>query len=161
MTRLSHVVGRAESAAVHAVILRERPQELGSVVRSRLELGVGIPAVEYLQALRLRARLTREFVADVFSRVDVLLTPVIPEPPPRLAEVTAGDDAAVVERMGRFSRFTRPFNGLGLPALSVPAGVSRAGLPLAIQLVARPFDEATLLRVGHGYEQAVSRAAAS
>ena len=161
MTRLSHVVGRAESAAVHAVILRDRPHELGSVVRSRLELGVGIPAVEYLQALRLRARLTREFVADVFSRVDVLLTPVIPEPPPRLAEVTAGDDAVVVERMGRFSRFTRPFNGLGLPALSVPAGQSRAGLPLAIQLVGRPFDEATVLRVGHGYEQAMSHAGAS
>jgi aspartyl-tRNA(Asn)/glutamyl-tRNA(Gln) amidotransferase subunit A len=156
LARLSHVVGRAESAAVHAVVLRERPQELGSVVRSRLQLGVGIPAVEYLQALRLRARLTRQFVLDVFGRVDVLLTPVIPEPPPLLSAVTAGGDVAVVERMGRFSRLTRPFNGLGLPALSVPAGRSRTGVPLAVQFAGRPFDEATVLRVGHAWEQAAA-----
>ena len=52
----------------------------------------------------------------------------------------------------RFSRFTRPFNGLGLPALSLPCGFSRAGLPLAFQIVGRPFDEATVLGVGHAYQ---------
>ncbi len=56
--------------------------------------------------------------------------------------------------MGRFSRLTRPFNALGLPALSVPCGFSADGRPLAVQLVGRPFAEATLLRIGHAYEQA-------
>ena len=56
--------------------------------------------------------------------------------------------------MGRFSRLTRPFNGLGLPALSVPCGFSGDGRPLAVQIVGRPFDEATVLRLGHAYERA-------
>lgn len=70
------------------------------------------------------------------------------------ARFKAGSTAEVVRRMGRFSRLTRPWNGLGLPALSVPCGFSAAGLPLALQLVGRPFDEATVLRLGHAYEQA-------
>jgi len=56
--------------------------------------------------------------------------------------------------MGRFSRLTRPFNGLGLPALSLPCGFSTQGLPLALAIVGRPFDEATVLRAGQAYEQA-------
>ena len=60
----------------------------------------------------------------------------------------------IAERQGRFSRLTRPFNGLGLPALATPCGFSRQGLPLALQIVGRPFDEATVLRAGHAYEQA-------
>jgi aspartyl-tRNA(Asn)/glutamyl-tRNA(Gln) amidotransferase subunit A len=60
----------------------------------------------------------------------------------------------VAERQGRFSRLTRPFNGLGLPALALPCGFSRQGLPLAFQIVGRPFDEATVLRAGAAYEQA-------
>ena len=56
--------------------------------------------------------------------------------------------------MGRFSRLTRPFNGLGLPAVSVPCGFSRDGRPLALGIAGRPFAEATVLAVGHAYEQA-------
>ena len=56
--------------------------------------------------------------------------------------------------MKQFSRLTRPWNGLGLPALSVPCGFSGAGLPLGFQIVGRPFDEVTVLRLGHAYEQA-------
>jgi aspartyl-tRNA(Asn)/glutamyl-tRNA(Gln) amidotransferase subunit A len=58
--------------------------------------------------------------------------------------------------MGRFSRLTRPINALGLPALSVPCGFSTAGLPIGLQLIGRPFDEALLLRLGHAYEQSTS-----
>jgi aspartyl-tRNA(Asn)/glutamyl-tRNA(Gln) amidotransferase subunit A len=56
--------------------------------------------------------------------------------------------------MAAFTRFTRIFNTIGLPALSLPCGFTAAGLPLALQIVGRPFDEATVLRVGHAYEQA-------
>ena len=94
------------------------------------------------------------FVAEVFAETDALLAPVIPEPAPALDAVKAGTVEEVVARMGRFSRLTRPFNGLGLPALSVPCGFSPGGRPLALQVVGRPFDEATVLRLGHAYERA-------
>ena len=124
------------------------------MVRARLQVGFGIPAYDYLQALRLRARLTRAFVREVFAEVDVLLTPVIPEPAPALVPLKAAAVDEFNARAGRFSRLTRPFNGLGLPALSVPCGFTAAGLPLGFQAVGRPFDEALLLRLGHTYQEA-------
>ena len=86
--------------------------------------------------------------------MDLLAAPVIPEPAPPLAAALDGSVEEITVRQGRFSRFTRPFNGWGLPALSLPCGFSRAGLPLAFQLVGRPFDEATVLRAGHAYQSA-------
>ena len=83
-----------------------------------------------------------------------MLAPVTPTPAPSLAEATAGDGEAIAARMGRFSRLTRPWNGLGLPVLALPCGFSATGLPIGAQLVGRPFDEATVLAVGHAYEQA-------
>jgi len=151
---LCNVIARAESAAIHAKLLRERPHELQPAVRSRLEVGLRISAHDYLQALRLRARCAREFVARVFAGAQALVMPVIPEPAPALDAVKAGTPEEVVRRMGRFSRLTRPFNGLGLPALAVPCGFARDGRPLALQVVGRPFDEATTLRLGHAYERA-------
>jgi hypothetical protein len=62
----------------------------------------------------------------------------------------------IVRRMGRFSRLTRPFNALGLPAVALPGGFSADGRPLGLQIVARPFDEATALRLAHAYEQATA-----
>ena len=73
-------LARAESAAIHARVLRERPHELGAAVRARLEIGCTISAHDYLQAGRLRARLAREFVEEVFGEVDAMLAPAIPEP---------------------------------------------------------------------------------
>jgi aspartyl-tRNA(Asn)/glutamyl-tRNA(Gln) amidotransferase subunit A len=152
---VGNVLARCESAAVHTRLLREAPHQLQPAVRARLEVGLHVSAHDYLQAARLRARLARSFLAEAFADADVLLAPVIPEPAPRLDAVKAGSAEEIVRRMGRFSRLTRPFNTLGLPALSVPCGFSRpAGLPLAFQVVGRPFDEATVLRVGHAYEQA-------
>ena len=113
-------------------------------------------AHDYLQALRLRARFAREFIREVFGEVDALVLPVIPEPAPALETVKRGAVDEVVARMGRFSRLTRPFNGLGLPALALPCGFSADGRPLALQIVGRPFDEATVLRVGHAYQQATA-----
>jgi len=154
MSDVCNIVSRSEGSTIHARLLRERPHEVQPVVRARLELGMQMPAYDYLQALRLRARLTRAFIAEVFATVDVLVAPIIPEPAPSLAHATEGPVHELVARQGRFSRLTRPFNGLGLPALSVPCGFSSAGLPLAFQVVGRPFDEETVLRVGDAYQQA-------
>ena len=154
MTDVAMLIARAESSALHARILREQPEALQPTVRARLELGMSIPAYDYLQALRLRAKLTRAFMRDVFEEVDVLLTPVIPEPAPSWASLKRASVEEFNARSGRFSRLTRPFNGYGLPALSVPCGFTTSGLPLAFQAVGRPFDEALLLRLGHAYQQA-------
>jgi aspartyl-tRNA(Asn)/glutamyl-tRNA(Gln) amidotransferase subunit A len=148
------IVARAESAVVHARILRERPHELQPAVRARLAVGERVSAHDYLQALRLRARIAREFIREVFAEVDLVLAPATPTPAPSLAEATAGDGETIAARMGRFSRLTRPWNGLGLPVLALPCGFSAHGLPIGAQLAGRPFDEATVLRVGHAYEQA-------
>jgi Asp-tRNA(Asn)/Glu-tRNA(Gln) amidotransferase A subunit family amidase len=149
---VSSIIARAESAVVHARILRERPHELQPAVRARLAVGTRISAHDYLQALRLRARLARGFHEHVFADTDLLVLPAIPEPAPALADATAGEGEAIAARMGRFSRLTRPWNGLGLPVLALPCGFAASGLPLGMQIVGRPFDEATVLRAGHAYE---------
>jgi aspartyl-tRNA(Asn)/glutamyl-tRNA(Gln) amidotransferase subunit A len=154
MTDVAMLITRAEASTVHARLFRERPQDLQPMVRARLQVGFGIPAYDYLQALRLRAKLTRAFVREVFAEVDVLLTPVIPESPPPLAALKAAEPGEFNARAVRFSRLTRPLNGLGLPAISVPCGFTAAGLPLGFQAVGRPFDESLLLRLGHTYQEA-------
>ncbi len=154
MTDVAMLIARAESSTVHARLLREQPEALQPTVRARLELGMGIPAYDYLQALRLRAKLTRAFIRDVFEEVDVLLTPVIPEPAPAWASLKGATVDEFNARSARFSRLTRPFNGYGIPALSVPCGFTATGLPLAFQAVGRPFDEGLLLKLGHAYQEA-------
>jgi aspartyl-tRNA(Asn)/glutamyl-tRNA(Gln) amidotransferase subunit A len=156
LTDIGNVISRSESAALHVRLARDRPHELQPAVRTRLEIGFHISAHDYLQALRLRSRLAREFIAEVFAEVDALVVPVIPEPAPALETAKAGSVDDVVTRMGRFSRLTRPFNALGLPALSVPCGFSPDRRPLALQIVGRAFDEATTLRLGHAYQQATA-----
>ena len=152
----SNVMVCAEAAVIHSRILKERPGELQPAVRDRMAPGLTVTAQQYLQGQRLRARLTREFIDAVFSRVDVLVAPTIPEPAPALAQVKAGSTADVIKRMGRFSRLTRAFNALGVPALSLPCGAAPDGRPVAMQLVGRPFDEATLLRLASAYERATT-----
>jgi aspartyl-tRNA(Asn)/glutamyl-tRNA(Gln) amidotransferase subunit A len=151
---VANIVARCESAAVHGRVVREQPHVLQPAVRARLEVGLHVSAYDYLQASRLRARLARSFIRDVFPDADLLVMPTIPEPAPALDAVKAGSTEEIVRRMGRFSRLTRPWNALGLPALSVPCGFSATGLPLGLTVVGRPFDEATVLRAGHAYEQA-------
>jgi aspartyl-tRNA(Asn)/glutamyl-tRNA(Gln) amidotransferase subunit A len=153
---VGNIISRSESAALHERLARDRPHELQPAVRARLEIGFHISAHDYLQALRLRSRLGREFIAEVFGEVDALVVPVIPEPAPSLDAAKSGSVDDVVARMGQFSRLTRPFNTLGLPALTVPCGFSSDRRPLALQIVGRPFDEATTLRLGHAYQQATA-----
>jgi aspartyl-tRNA(Asn)/glutamyl-tRNA(Gln) amidotransferase subunit A len=156
MGDVCNVISRSEAVAIHGRLLRERPHEIQPVVRTRLEVGLEIRAHEYLQALRLRARLTRAFVREVFAEADALVGPVIPELAPPISHATEVAPEDLAQRQGRFSRLTRPFNGWGLPALSVPCGFSRDGLPLALQVIGRPFDEATVLRIGEAYERSTA-----
>jgi aspartyl-tRNA(Asn)/glutamyl-tRNA(Gln) amidotransferase subunit A len=150
---LSSTVSISEASVIHRKWIRERPQDYSLYVRSRVEPGYHIPATAYLEALNLRAYYLDEFMRKVYAKIDVLHMPVMVAPPPTVAETeprASGDVAGIVARI---TRNTRPTNYLGLPALSVPAGFSKHGLPIAFQLMGRPFSESLLFRTAHLYQQ--------
>jgi aspartyl-tRNA(Asn)/glutamyl-tRNA(Gln) amidotransferase subunit A len=152
MTELSRAVVYSEAAALHGHWLRTRGEEYSSQVRARATTGIAIPAASYLEALQLRPRLLRRYVEQVHSRCDVLFTPTLPIPVPTIAETDVGGSSAMWETIAKMVPCTAPFNYLGVPALSVPAGFTANGLPASFQLVARPFAEALLLRVAAAYQ---------
>jgi aspartyl-tRNA(Asn)/glutamyl-tRNA(Gln) amidotransferase subunit A len=149
----THVIA-AEAAACHGNWLRTRPQGYSPQVRARLERGLALPATRYIDALRLRGPATAAFAQAVFTRVDVLHAPVLPVATPTIAETDVGGSPAMDRTLALMTRFTRPFNYLGVPSLAVPCGFLSSGLPVGMQLVGRPFDEATLLALGHAFQQA-------
>ena len=147
MAELSRAVVYAEATALHAAGLRNTGSRYTPQVRLRASTGLGIPAPVYLEALQWRLPVLRRFVEQVFSRCDVLQTPTIPIPVPRRDETDVGAGPALWELLAQLVRCTAPFNYLGLPAISVPAGLDSRGLPIGAQFVARPFAEAVLLRI--------------
>jgi aspartyl-tRNA(Asn)/glutamyl-tRNA(Gln) amidotransferase subunit A len=152
MTELSRAVVYSEAAALHGHWLRTRGEDYSPQVRARATTGIAIPAASYLEALQLRPRLLRRYVEQVHSRCDVLFTPTLPIPVPTIAETDVGGSSAMWETIAKMVPCTAPFNYLGVPALSVPAGFTSNGLPASFQLVARPFAEGLLLRVAAAYQ---------
>ena len=150
---LSNAVTQSESSAIHARWMRERPQDYSMMMHARTEPGFHIPATVYLEALNARPRLTAEFVNTVFGKVDILHAPVFTMPVPTIAETLPGSAGEVAPLISRLTRNNRPANFLGIPALSVPAGFSASGLPLAFQLMARPFAEPELFLAGDAYQR--------
>jgi aspartyl-tRNA(Asn)/glutamyl-tRNA(Gln) amidotransferase subunit A len=151
---LATAVMTVEGAALHLPWLRERPQDYSDQVRARLLVGLGVSATLYEQALQARARLLDELLRQTFSKCDVLHVPVVKRPVPTAAETDVGGSTAMPEVLGQIVATTRALNYFGLPALSVPIGFTRNGLPQAMQLIARPFREALLFRIGAAYEAA-------
>ena len=125
-------------------------------VRTRMEAGFFIPATQYIDALRLRAHFVREFLDQAMASADAVLLPAIPFPIPTIEEtdVEQSGGPATLNMVARFTGLTRPFNTLGLPTLSLPGGFDSNGLPIGLQLVGRPFDEALLYRIGHAFQGA-------
>jgi len=142
-----------EASANHGWLLRTRGRELGLDVRRRLELGEFIAAPLYVRTQQARRRLVREF-ADVFRHADLLVTPTLPVVAPPLGAETVAIQGVQKRIQPTLTRFTSPLNLTGLPAISVPCGSEVDGLPVGLQMVGRPFDEATLLRAAHAYEEA-------
>jgi aspartyl-tRNA(Asn)/glutamyl-tRNA(Gln) amidotransferase subunit A len=136
----------SEAYAVHERWLRERPQDYGDLTRERLFPGAFVSAAEYVNAMRMRTNMTAAFNA-LFDDVDVIVTASAHDPACRI------DDPKQVEYT--YSRQARaPFNLTGNPALALPTGFSTGGLPLGMQIVGRPFGEATIYRVAQAYEAA-------
>jgi aspartyl-tRNA(Asn)/glutamyl-tRNA(Gln) amidotransferase subunit A len=136
----------SEAFAIHERWMQERPQDYGSLTRERIMTGAFVRAADYVNATRVRAKLAQRFHA-LFADVDVIVTASAMDPACRI-----DDPKAIEYTYGRQAR--APFNVTGSPALSVPAGFSKAGLPLGIQIVGAPFTEALVYRVAHAYEQA-------
>src|SRR5438093_1131417 len=152
---------RVEDAALvlgviawHDTYLRqpERRAKYTPEVRALMDAGTFIFATDFLKAQRLRRVLTDE-VRAAFSSVDVLATPTLPLCAWEVSESHVQVDGQPEHVLHACWRFTYPWNLTGLPALSVPCGFA-AELPVGLQLVGRPFDEATVLRVGHAYQEA-------
>jgi aspartyl-tRNA(Asn)/glutamyl-tRNA(Gln) amidotransferase subunit A len=101
-----------------------------------------------------RGPLTRSFCRAAFARADLIALPTTPVTTPTIAETDSGGDQRYVEISNRMGGLIGPFNYLGLPAIATPMGFDGDGLPLGLQLVAKPFAEGELLAVAHAFEQA-------
>ncbi|CAN5776777.1 Asp-tRNA(Asn)/Glu-tRNA(Gln) amidotransferase GatCAB subunit A [soil metagenome] len=153
IAELHPLVIKAEGMANHLPTLRAREEDYTFEVGHRLHAGAFIPAASYIRALKLRGPYLRAFAQAAFARTDVILAPVIPIPVPTIAETTGRTGKAYLDMVVALTRNTKVVNYLGLPALGVPCGFTSNGLPTAFQLIGRPFDEATLLRAAHRYQQ--------
>jgi aspartyl-tRNA(Asn)/glutamyl-tRNA(Gln) amidotransferase subunit A len=153
LTAACQFVLAVEAAAFHKRWMIERPGDYGPQVLMRLQNGLAIPGVSYLEVMRWRGPALAAHLAAV-DGVDAVLAPVAPVAAPTIAESDVGNSPDAEAVIQRLTRFTRPINYLGLPSLSIPAGFTDRGLPVGMQLVGRSFDEAMLLRIGAAFQRA-------
>jgi aspartyl-tRNA(Asn)/glutamyl-tRNA(Gln) amidotransferase subunit A len=140
--RLTHLLLTYEAGSQFHEQMQSEPELFGDEVRARLDESKQYSVADYQQAQLRRLALKRQF-EEFFDDVDVLLMP------------TTLTSAPQVDESGQsLSYFTAPFNLTGLPALSIPCGFTRAGLPIGLQMIARPWAEEDLLRTAYAYEQA-------
>jgi aspartyl-tRNA(Asn)/glutamyl-tRNA(Gln) amidotransferase subunit A len=136
-----------EALAYHQHRLAERPDDYGEDIRYRLELGATFTALHYVQGQRFREMIVAAWRDEVFDRVDLLAMPTTLG---TAVEIETGDLSATFKLI----RNTNPLNLLGVPAISVPCGFTEGGLPIGMQLVGRWWDDGTVLRAAHAYQQA-------
>ena len=139
------VIMHSEAFAYHGRNLRRRPQDFGEMVRAHFRLGGLFSGADYVQALRVRNVMKREF-AQLLQTVDIVVSPTMSNPAPRFDESNAMTTA-------RVPSFTSAYNMTGMPAISVPCGFTSAGLPVGLQIAGKPFDEPTVLRAAYSYQQ--------
>jgi aspartyl-tRNA(Asn)/glutamyl-tRNA(Gln) amidotransferase subunit A len=147
------IIVLAEASAFHDSWIRTRSQDYHPDVALRLKWGLLLPASAYLKAQRLRTLMCRD-VAQLWRQVDVLVTPATMMAAPRPGEMQIRLNHRQMSTREAILRLMRPFNLTGLPAISVPCGFTTTGLPIGLQIAGKPFDEATVLRLAHAYEQA-------
>ncbi len=144
--QVAMVVLMAEALEFHEQWIRERPGDYGGDVRSLLEISMTITAANYVRAQRERNLMLADALEALKDRA-ALLAPTHATVAPRIDD----DQYDVVDN---FVRFTGPFNATGQPVAAIPTGVSNDGLPLSMQIIGKPFDEVTVLRVADAYERA-------
>ena len=153
--RLNGLMTTADAAAFHRERMERAPDDFGADVLTRLRRGAAYGAADYADARRRQTILRRTFSSwfvEHGGELDVVVLPTTPSAAPRIAGLEAVATAAMLTRL------TAPFNFTGLPALSVPCGVTSDGLPVGLQIVGAPWAERRVLRVGRAYELAGSAA---
>ncbi len=145
----------AERIGYHRQWIGSRLREYGVDVQAKLLAAQLIPAADYALALRVR-RLLADRYREVFQGVDLLVTPTVVVPAYPIADADETTPVELPKDTTPLARNTRVANLTGMPAISVPCGLTRAGLPVGLQLLARPYDEETLLRAAVAYEAATN-----
>jgi aspartyl-tRNA(Asn)/glutamyl-tRNA(Gln) amidotransferase subunit A len=143
----------SEAAAAHEDLIRTRAADFSDEVRPLLQSGLFLTATQYLGAQQARKKTIAAY-REIWRSFDVLVTPTSPIAAPPLEATTARLGGKDIPLVRAFLDLTLPFNLTGQPAISVPCGFTRAGLPIGLQLVGRPFDEAMLFRAAAAYEAA-------
>ncbi|MCS6794020.1 MAG: AtzE family amidohydrolase [Oscillatoriaceae bacterium SKW80] len=145
------VITASEGANLHLQKLRSRPQDFDLATRDRFLAGAIIPASWYIQAQRFR-RWYRECLREIFQKVDLILAPTTPCAAPAIGKQKIILDGTEILVRPHLGLFTQPLSFIGLPVLSVP--IQRPGkLPLGVQLIAAPYNEASILRVASVLEE--------
>ena len=150
---ISSTVLMSEATAFHRDLLERDGHQLYEPVRQRLQAGLFISAADYLRAQQARTLLDQQG-RRLLDDVDILAGPTEPITAPEILapKVLAGEQEIGV--VGALTQYTRPYNINGFPAISVPCGFSDTNMPIGLQLAGKPFDEMTVLRAAHAYEQA-------
>lgn len=151
---INGIVTWAEALEYHENWMRERPRDYGDDVRRLLEIGMMTTAVSYVRAQRSRAKMLSEAIEALESH-DVLIAPGSAVTAPKIGATRILDEETPeVDVVRDILRFTSPFDCTGQPALALPIGLASDGLPMSMQVVGRPFDEAGVIRVAAACEQA-------
>lgn len=150
---VARIILLAEASAVYEPYLQKR-ESFGDDVLSLLDQGRLIPAIDYVNAQRLRRYLQQEWRL-IFSAVDCLLTPTTPISAPLIGQREVELDGARQDARLATTRFMRGVNVLGLPALSLPCGRTPAGLPIGLQIIGRAFEEHVVLRLAAALEDEI------
>jgi aspartyl-tRNA(Asn)/glutamyl-tRNA(Gln) amidotransferase subunit A len=143
----------AEAAAIHNEWMVSRPQDYGEDVIRMMEKGLEITAVKYINALHKWRQVIKDAFLKGMSEYDALLVPTTIIPAPFLNQNEVNIKGKTTEVYLSLSRLTTVFNITELPALNIPAGLVGSKLPVGVQLVGRPFDEARILKIAYAYEQ--------
>lgn len=141
----------AEASSYHRERMRLQADDFSSDVRQELDAGMVILATDYLLGQRVRRVILGEFV-ECFRKVDVLATPTIPIPAPRIGETVVRIGGRDYSLLDAIWRNVYPSNLTGSPTICFPCGFSKARFPLSLQLIGRHFDEVTLLRAGYQFQ---------
>lgn len=145
-------LANAEAYAYHKSFVEQSPELYQPETLRRIQSGANISAQDALRASR-ELQASRHAIQEIFNDVDVLLTPTIPIPPPKIADLKANPDKLRPQEL-LMLRNTRPFNVWGIPTISVPCGFMKDGMPIGLQLAAAPWHGIVLLQAAQAYEQA-------
>ena len=153
LNALNGLLFLSEAAAVHAPWLTERRDDYGPQVRERLLRGLYFPATRYIDAMRLRGPMLKAFLKETLADADALILPTLPVTAPTVEAAASRDISAVMALNAKLTPFTPLANYLGLPALGIPGGFDRNGMPIGVQLIGRPFAEGRLLRLADAFQR--------